>query len=435
MRNNRVSRRQTGKRLFAVLLFTTSLVSYTEAQGILDWITDPTGSAERYIESQIGSYVNSAAQGLWNNMLESNFQSTFDENSSKIANLKIDSVTYHKKVKDRFPQWVNNNRPLPSIRQRLATAPIDYLRYNYKGGRICDLGKGVVSDRLAWQADSVKNENRIHRLSTILCTQAMDSVRALSLNEEQYLETLLEHPSLAIVFNSHPELLRLNTTWSDLPIANNAKLLQYWGTIANKEDERLPQKVRPYTQHELKFSASSANEILVSSSNGKRLGTISSYDIVTPCSIDLLNLHPIPKTTYMVAKNTYQTDHLGRVVSVTQSSLTKGKSDIKKGKIKAKHIMQLQSAPSEYKPLFLVSAKQQGTESRLNIVSLKKSKQNKQQLKAFEKKVKEVGKFNISTPIRYELFYSSDTDSQVPEYILITLCDEKFILSNTFIYN
>lgn len=433
MQDNRILKRLRVKRNFVVLLFMTGLTSYTKAQGLLDWITDPVGSAGAYVKSQIDSYVSSAASSLWDNMLEGTFQNTLDENASKIAKFEIDSVTYPNKINGYFPQWANSNNPLPSIRQRLAVAPIDYLRYNYKGGRIRDLGKGIIYNRLMWQADSVKNENRITQLSIILCSQAIDSVRALSLNEDGFLQILLEHPSLALVFNSHPELLRLNATWNGLPIVNNAKLLQYWGTIANKEDELLPQKLRPLNYNELKFNTHSANDVMISSPMGEQLGLISGTNKITASSIDLLNLHPMPKTTYMVAKNTYRTDHLGRVVFVEQSSLIKGKSDIKKGKMKAKHIVQLQSGSTQFQPYFLIPVKQQGTESRLNVVSLTKSKQNKQQLKAFEKKIKDISKQNLSASIKHELFYSSTTDSLVPEYILIALDDDNYLLSNVSI--
>lgn len=422
--------KQVNKRIFATLVFAIGFTSITMAQGLLDWITDPIGSAGAYVESYVESKTKEVVSNIWEGVLESNIQSDLDKNAKKIAEFPIDNTTYPAQVYSNFPQWADNDNPLPSIRTKLAEAPIDYLRYNYKGGKISEFGKGAVYDRLAQQADSVRKENRILQLSEIFSSQTMDSVKVLSLDENgTFFETLLEHPSLALVFNSHPELLRLNATWMGLPIANDTRQLQYWGTIANKEDTLLPQKIRPYNHHELKFNTSSTNEVLISSSKGENLGVINPSYTVTPKSIDLLNLHPMPKATYKVEKNTYKTDYLGRVIKV-QYALAKEKSGFKKGKIKAKNVMQLLQSPDHAKPFFLVPIKQQGTESRLNIVPLVMSDHNKQQLKAYDKKVKEVCKTKTYAIVMYELFYTSATDTQVPEYILIHLSGDKFLLSN-----
>ncbi|MCH5175127.1 MAG: hypothetical protein J1F40_04520 [Prevotellaceae bacterium] len=383
------------------------------------------------MESYVESKAKEALGNIWEGVLESNIQSSLDENSRKIAEFQIDETTYPSQINGKHPQWANNSNPLSSIRANLNAAPIDYLRYNYKGGKISDFGKGIVKERLIEQADSIKNKDRIRQLSEILNNQAMDSARVLSLDKnDAYLQTLLENPSLALVFNSHPELIRLNVEWEGLPIANNAKLLQYWGTIANKEDMLLAKKVRPRHLNELKFSTNSTNDILVSSSNGERLGVISNNYTISPQSIDLLNLHPMPKATYNIGEDNYTTDYVGRVVRVRQHSLAKGKSDIKKGKMKAKDIMLLQSASTQSKPFFIVPVKQRGTESRLNIVPLVMSDYNKKQLKDFEKKKKEVGKKNLYTSVKYKLFYPSAADSQTPEYILIYINDSKYLLSN-----
>lgn len=427
MSKNKDFNQQINKRTFAALLFVTSCTHFAMAQGLLDWITDPIGSAGAYIESK----AMEAAGNIWEGVLESSIQSSLDENASKIAEFPIDGTTYPAQINSRFPQWSNNSNPLSSIRTKLAEAPIDYLRYNYKGGHIREFGKGAVYDRLAWQADSIKNENRVRELSAVLNRQALDSVIALQLDKDgTFLETLLEHPSLALVFNSHPELLRLNAEWKGLPIVNDAKQLQYWGTIANKEDMILPQKLRPCNLQTLKFSASSADLLQVSSKKGERIGTVSRSYVVTPKSIDLLNLHPMPKATYKVEKNTYTTDYLGRVMRVEQSSLEKEKSSLQKGKLKAKHFLTQQAAPAQSKPFFIISIKHKGTESRLNIVPLVMSDYNKKQLKAFDKKMKELSKRSTLFPVKYELFYTSVNDSQTPEYILINLNDSKFLLSN-----
>lgn len=412
-------------------MFVTVCTSFTMAQGLLDWITDPIGSAETYVESYVESKAKEALGNIWEGVLESNIQSSLDENSRKIAEFQIDETTYPSQINDNHPQWANNSNPLSSIRANLNAAPIDYLRYNYKGGKISDFGKGIVKDRLIDQADSIKNKDRISQLSEILNEQALDSARMLSLDQnEVFLQTLLENPSLALVFNSHPELIRLNVEWEGLSIANNAKLLQYWGTIANKEDMLLAKKVRPSHLSELKFSANSTDDILVSSSKGERLGVISNNYSISPHSIDLLNLHPMPKAVYNIDKDIYVTDFMGRVVQMYQYSLVKKKSNIKKGKMKAKDVMLLQSASAQSKPFFIVPVKQSGTESRLNIVPLVMSDYNKKQLKDFEKKKKEVGKKNLYTSVEYKLFYPSTTDSQVPEYILISFSGNKYLLSN-----
>ena len=431
MSTNRYFDKQANKRICIVLMFTISFTSFSVAQSLLDWITNPRESAGAYVESYVESKAKEALGNIWEGVLESNIQSSLDENSRKIAEFQIDETTYPSQVNGKHPQWANNSNPLSSIRANLNAAPIDYLRYNYKGGKISDWGKGIVKERLIDQADSIKNKDRIRQLSEILNNQAMDSARVLLLdNNDAYLHTLLENPSLALVFNSHPELIRLNVEWEGLPIANNAKLLQYWGTIANKEDMLLAKKVRPRHLSELKFSTNSTNDIIVSSSNGERLGVISNNYTISPQNMDLLNLHPMPKATYNIGKDYYTTDYMGRVVRVRQHSLAKGKSDIKKGKIKAKDVMLLQSASGQSKPFFIVPVKQRGTESRLNVVPLVMSDYNKKQLKDFEKKKKEAIKQNQYTSVRYELFYPAATDSQTPEYILIYINDSKYLLSN-----
>lgn len=431
MRLDRHSNQTATKKCIAVLFFSIGITFPVMSQSLLDWITDPIGSAGAYAESYVESKVSETLTGIWEGLLDSNIQGSLDENATKIAEFNIDDTTYPARINSNHPQWANDGNPLSSIRTRLAAAPIDYLRYNYKGGRIRELGKGAVFSRLSLQADSLKNANRIRQLSEILNQAAMDSVKALSIDANgAYLETLLKYPSLAILFNSHPDLIRLNASWKGLPIANDAKLLKYWGIIANKEDEAISKKLRPYSRHELKFTTNMPGEVLISSSKGEHIGIVGRDYIVSPHKIDILNLHPMPKATYKVEQNTYTTDHLGRVTKVVQYSLAKEKSDLKKGKIRAKNVMQLQSAPEQSQPFYIVPLKQNGTESRLNIVPLVKSDYNKTQLKAFEKKVKEVGKNNLRTTVKYELFYPSDTDSQVPEYILINISDNKYLLSN-----
>ena len=431
MSTNRYFDKQANKRICLVLMFTIGFTSFTMAQSLLDWIANPWASAEAYVESYVESKAKEVLGNIWDGVLESNIQSSLDENSRKIAEFQIDETTYPSQINGKHPQWANNSNPMYTIRTNLNAAPIDYLRYNYKGGKISDFGEGIVKDRLIDQADSIKNENRICQLSEILNEQALDSAKILSLEKNEiFLQTLLENPSLALVFNSHPELIRLNAEWEGLSIANNAKLLQYWGTIANKEDMLLAKKVRPCHLRELKFSAISTGDILVSSTNKDRVGTISNGYTISPQSIDLLNLHPMPKATYKVGEDNYTTDYVGRVVQVRQHSLAKGKSDIKKGKMKAKDVMLLQSASGQSKPFFIVPVKQRGTESRLNVVSLVMSDYNKKQLKEFEKKKKEAIKQNQYTYVRYELFYPAATDSQTPEYILIYINDSKYLLSN-----
>lgn len=432
MSRNRDFNSQTNKRICLALVFVSGFASFATAQSLLDWITNPWESAGAYVESYVESKAKEALGNIWEGVLESNIQSSLDENSQKIAEFRIDETTYPSQIKSEHPQWANNGNPLSSIRANLNAAPIDYLRYNYKGGKISDLGKGIVKDRLIDQADSIKNKDRIRQLSEILNEQALDSAKILSLDKnEAFLQTLLENPSLALVFNSHPELIRLNAEWDGLSIANNAKLLQYWGTIANKEDMLLARKVRPRHLSELRFSATSTDDILVSSSKGERLGVISNNYTISPQGMDLLNLHPMPKATYKVGEDNYITDYVGRVVRVHQHSLAKGKSGIKKGKMKARDVMLLQSASGQSKPFFIVPVKQRGTESRLNVVPLVMSDYNKKQLKDLEKKKKEIIKSkNINTYVKYELFYPSATDSQKPEYILIYINDSKYLLSN-----
>lgn len=392
------------------------------AQSWSDFIAD---QVENYIEDAIGE----AATSLWEGFLESNIQSSIKDDAKKIAAYQPDTA-YLVTLRESNPKWANAYSPLSDINCRLSELPGSYL-YNVHGAIFRNLGQGSVGQQLSMQRDSVLSANVINEYSQLLNAGAMQALKAQGLeNDRHFFDLLHSSPRLVMAFNRHPELIALQQSWSKQTFASNdAAQLQYWGTMANHEDAKLPKKKHLPNGMEVKMSPKYGNYVLATTNDGKNLCEMDSRRNLTSCSIDMLNLHPMPLATYVVDGITYTTDMLGRVIKVEQQigKQFKGKGTQKRT-LKTKEILPLSGTQKTMKPYMLADKRYRGSECRLNLVGMMMTPQNKTALKNVKKAIKNTLKTNSMLTVVTELYYEDDL--MIPAVMQIKVDGYEFVLSN-----
>lgn len=412
--------------LIGMLLF---IPNDAKAQGLFDWFTDPIGAAGAYIENQIYDAISSEAHNMWEGFLNDDIQSSLSNDAKRIVEYVIDS-TYLASTDSLYPQWSNQKQSLRVIDTRLSSIPEQYYRF-FKSGSIEKYGHGIVGNLLHQQSDSVVKSHEIYDFTQILAKESIDSLKSLCLlQDSSLLFSLKKNPMLVQTFNLAPELINLNNKWRNTFLYCNASQLYYWGKKANIDDNKLPKKAKLPLGTSLKMDVQELNSVSIYKKEGLRLGLMSKEKSIHVDQIDLINLRPMPNATYVVDNITYSTDEQGRVSFVSQpvGIEQKGKTAIK-GKIKGKDFMQVLGAPASAKPYFLALKKYHGSDSRINIVPLHASPENKKVVALINKKIKSILKTKSSVPIKSHLIYNA-SEQLYPTQIVVKIENEEFTLEN-----
>jgi len=359
--------------IYHILLFIL-VPLHLSAQSTIDWILDPVGSAESYVTKQ----VNNVAHEVWEGFLEDNIKSSLSEDALKIANYEIDS-THLLDIDRQYKQYSYGEPNYNKANEELGKALQKFI-YATPKGNLDAYAKGALAKDLQQRAENIKS--------------AQQTTSRLSL-----------------LFLTHPELSDLNNNWKKInSLYNNISQLYYWGILSKEQTFSCPRKYKltPTNQLVMGNGLNGKEYTVTDPESSTMIAKIAQKSSTPTClvyvkNIAMLNHAGMPNATYLVDNITYTTDKLGRIISVQQviDSEYKHKSSMRVKCLKPKTFV----TDSNYQPYALANLKYNGTISYRNIIPIKNSKENKQQLnelkKGIKQGIKDVKSFSITTTIEY----------------------------------
>lgn len=230
--------------------------------------------------------------------------------------------------------------------------------------------------------------------------------------------------------SNHPELRELQKRWKGQKgLYDNPQQLYYWGLLADKV--QMPTKY-DMPKAEMLTMRSSAEDKYSIKLNGTEIGTVKlAPTVFQKCTvnvkdIDLINFHGMPNAVYQVENCTYETDAVGRVVKVNQMICMDEarKSVLNKKGLKEKHFVSEKGQMS----YAYADLKYNGTISRMNIISINKTKDNKKTLKQRKKLLSKYKKMPSPVPIETQITYTGLSDEI--EKIGIQISTDTLFLTN-----
>ena len=70
------------------IVWLISLSVHTSAQGLMDWLTDPTGTATKIVVDEVSKQANNAWEGILNDKI----QESLSKDAQKLADFRIDTT-------------------------------------------------------------------------------------------------------------------------------------------------------------------------------------------------------------------------------------------------------------------------------------------------------------------------------------------------------
>ena len=383
------------------VIVTASLICLSHiafAQSVIDWVTDPTGTATNYVIGEASRQASNA----WEGFLNEKIKNALSKDAQILADFPIDSTALDS-IDNVFGLHTYGNGQFELIPERQAQLISSYVYCSSKKP-IGLIGDGAIRRKIIEKIDSLHYPS--HQISDF---------------------ELLTH--------NHPEVSELYQLWKGTCIGDDATILYYWATMANRLDSLYPKKAVFPKPNELRMEKKDnrVSWITISNLKGKELGEISCSREIKVFDAVLLNMAAMSKTIYTVEKIKYKTDFLGRVISVSYqiSNDSKRKSSIK-GKVNASHILVTYDASKAYKPMELIPQKYEGSVGRLNIVPIEQTPANKEVQKALSKQIdlvyKTCKKQNKLAQITYNLKYSDR--NECPDKVEANIDGERFALIN-----
>lgn len=401
MRNNllimlRISKMQACKAVAIVWLISLSV--HTSAQGLMDWLTDPTGTATKIVVDEVSKQANNAWEGILNDKIKE----SLSKDAQKLADFKIDTTALDS-IDQFYDMYTLGDGQYAEISKKQKQLISSYF-WCSSLKPIGLMANGAVREKIIRKIDDFQYPS--HQISSI---------------------ELLSH--------NHPTILELKQLWGNNLLANNTTMLYYWAVLANRLDSLYPKKISFIKPQQLQLSNKEGVDkwVVVSTEGQKVLGEISKDQGVVILDEMLLNMAAMPNATYFINDAKYKTDYLGRVISISfeMTGNSKKKSSIK-GKVKPPLIMATYNAGKNYKPMELVPSKYNGVVGRLNIVPIAQTSDNKKVLKDFAKQLdltyKKCKKESKRVPVEYNLSYSGHYEC--PREITILCAGARFVLYN-----
>ena len=366
------------------------------AQSALDWITDPVGSAESYISTQVSTVAHEA----WEGFLDDDIKKSLSEDAQKIANYDIDSSYLHV-IDSTYEQHCYGNVNYNEATKRLNNILTTYIHVVPKGG-FSDYGNGAILSNLMSQASTIKT-------------------------------AYPNFSQLDLFLQNHPNLKEQNNKWIGIKsLHNNIQHLYYWGILSKQKTFDIPSKYKLPCSEDLVMKADGMNlkYFVNDSMKHKIIAQISFPSQHTHCcmvdvyDIAMLNYTAIPNATYYIDNIIYTTDQIGRITNARQTICP---SDKHKSSLNNKHLKPKMFITNPmHQPYAIANLKYNGTISYLNIIPVHNTKENKQAIKELNKIIKESTKhqyyFEINTTLQYR-----ETNT-IPNNIIISINNTQFYL-------
>ena len=392
----RISKIQACKAVAIVWLISLSV--HTSAQGLMDWLTDPTGTATKIVVDEVSKQANNAWEGILNDKIKE----SLSKDAQKLADFRIDTTALDS-IDKFYDMYTLGDGQYAEMSKRQKQLIASYL-WCSSLKPIGLMANGAVREKIIRKIDDFQYPS--HQISSI---------------------ELLSH--------NHPTVLELKQLWGNNLLANNTTMLYYWAVLANRLDSLYPKKISFIKPQQLQLNNKDGDDkwVVLSTEGQKVLGEISKGQGVVILDEMLLNMAAMPNATYFINDAKYKTDYLGRVISISfeMTSNSKKKSSIK-GKVKPPQIMATFNAGKNYKPMELVPSKYNGVVGRMNIVPIAQISDNKNAMKdlskQFDATYKRCKKEFRRFPVEYQLSYSGRYEC--PYEITIWCAGAKFVLYN-----
>lgn len=319
-------------RVVVICLFALSPVRLS-AQ-IADLITDyVAGYISDYVTQQFNSYVNSS----WDEIISQGAIDAIIEKAGELKNFEItkDGMT---DLLQKSPYSHNGDINVAALFNTIpTTVKTEFYKntHSMKNVPFSALGAGFMNARSVAYIDSINRKNSISSLEDVLSQQLLDSISCFTeLDLTSSIKSDLdENRRLILLFNNHPEIVRIYANSFNSVLRKDTRHLLYWATCADSIYGNLSKK------NKKKFVK--ANTLLFDNNkvlyNGQ---TIAQYDLYRSTfvmkDVNLLNFYPKGNSMYKVYDTVYKTDVLGRVVEI-EFNLSQEKAKKVKTPIKFKH--------------------------------------------------------------------------------------------------
>lgn len=334
---------RNNNKLKSILSFCFAISSISSEAQIMDKIID---YAVEQITNKVESYIYDAASSFWDSMVESKARNTIKEKAKNLSEYDIPQTQLQQLMeKNGFSDEESINTtnlidPIPTgIRSNFNMKVM-----SFGNTRLSTLGNGCVGSSMRAYNDSVSLSSQIQRLEDALSNAVMDSIAAIGLPTDNLLSDINQDPRLAIMFNNHPQIVRVYGNSISTQLRTNPSHLYYWGVIADSHRIHLPRKAKLINPRFIKFDGTGSNVTL--SMNGEKLGE---YNLISRklrvYSIEILNLLPEANLSYTFDSTDFITDELGRVAEIAFPLNKKGKT-VAKSKIKYENLCFSQSVTS-----------------------------------------------------------------------------------------
>lgn len=285
------------------------------------------------------------------------------------------------------------------------------------GGVFRDLGnsmqEGIRKDLTKVELSDFLSAATMYQLSQIDLDGALGMLLSKRMTS-QFALLLDNQPECLHVLKQHPELLEFG----------HIEILPYFVSKATSHSDRFKKGAISDISN-WDFSMQDNESLLVSSQSGE-IGRVKRSD--NQLLIDItgdpqwLNCNLPASATINYGSTSLTTDKLGRVVKVNFLPLKVKFKDSYKRQLKSKDILK---AKDEYerKDFMIIPKKYGGMTTWNNVIAYSKTKENKQNLKALDKRLSELEKLgDISVSVKISYSSTSDTPSMVQYY-----CDEELI--------
>ena len=388
----------------------------SEAQ-ILDMIAD---YAAEQITNKVKSYITDAASSFWDGMVESEARDAIEKKARELSNYDIPQTQlqqlavkngYSAEAAEGSINPANVTNPIPTgIRSNFNLKVL-----SFGNTHLSTLSNGRVGVSMSAYNDSVKLSLQYQRLEDALSHTVIDSIAAIGLSTDRLLSDINQDPRLAVLFNNHPQIVRVYGNSFSTQLRADPSHLYYWGVIADSHRTKLPRKTKLINPRFIKFDGAGSSITL--SMNGEKLGE---YDLTSrkliAYSIEILNLLPEANLKYTFNNTDFITDELGRVIEIVFPLNKKGKPKAK-SKVKYKDLCLSQSVTFGDDLYSLILKPYKESPLLGFAIPLEKSDNVKQQNKGLKKQTKEEIKANPSARAKIRIDYNGASNK--PSRILV----------------
>lgn len=343
----------------------------------------------------------------------------FEEEAAKLANFEYDTT----KLGD-----INNKFGLYNVATAYSNMPnvlinkTNNIINSYSPKKISYMAQGKVGNYINLMIEESKKESA-KQLPELLKPNSMEVLRNNYPNVYNQLNNdVSNNRRMAMLINLNPELYldyyAKNVNNSNFKTNKN---IVYWTEQFNNKPEKWPTKV-PFLQFsDLGFEDNSKVTA------GTRTIVKYNNNVYSVEDMEYLNHTLIGDETIKFQDLTITTDAIGRIKSISDYNLNKGKNPFKT-KVKSKTLMSFHENSNDAKPYFAVPKKYKGPECLANIVPIKNTPYNKATIKEINKQISTI--FKEKKQCNYRVTFEYDGATNIISGLKIEINGSEFNLKN-----